>query len=215
MEAALDGVPPAPFPRPADVVDARGLQAFRAASHAGLPETRSSGSVHARPICRIARTTCTGASMSARRTASCAFDLVPANARETRGVRRVPAADTDWGPKNGFPAPPTQRCDDVYQGRTGGRDRRARPRDDRSAAPSRSSAQRDDGRLQPSGPGGRRRRRTRPSGRRSPMAAQQGVDRALLGVWNTAGYPPGRYTLRLTRVRWLRQRRSSGQARPR
>ena len=34
-----------------------------------------------------------------------AFDLVPANARESKVFVVFPPPDTEWGPKNGFPAP--------------------------------------------------------------------------------------------------------------
>jgi hypothetical protein len=125
-----------------------------------------------------------------------AFVLVPANARESRVFVVFPPPDADWGPKNGFPGPPAQRCDDVYRG--------LKVADISSPGPESpvsgniqvvGSAMMDDFHhldLEV-GAGANPSVWTKLTDRRT-----EGVDRALLGVWNTTGFPSGRYTLRLT-----------------
>ena len=66
MEAALAGVPPRPFPRPAEHRRARGLQAVRPAAHARTVPDEIQELFTTEQSARPSRTTCTVASRSAR-----------------------------------------------------------------------------------------------------------------------------------------------------
>jgi 1A family penicillin-binding protein len=123
--------------------------------------------------------------------------LVPDNARADAVFVNLPDAVRAWGAAHGYAAPPTEDCSDVYQGE----------RIATVTSPSASdrltvgqtlqiagSAYIDDFASYTLDVG---------SGDNptdwKPITDQrtQAVDRALLGVWNTAGLAPGRYRLRL------------------
>jgi hypothetical protein len=194
MESALEGVAPRPFTRPANVVTQEVCKLSGLLPTPECPDKIqaifTTANVPNRPddlykrveVCKV--------------NGKLATDLVPANARESRVYVQFPGADADWGPKNGFPAPPTQRCDDVYRG--------VKVAEIESPGPETpvggivnvtGSAMLDDFRRLDlevgAGP--------------SPTVwtkitdgRTEGVDHALLGVWDATRYPPGRYTLRLT-----------------
>jgi hypothetical protein len=194
MESALDGVPARPFDRPANVVTQEVCKLSGLLPTPDCPDKIqaifTTANVPNRPddlykrveVCKV--------------NGKLATDLVPANARESRVYVQFPGADAAWGPKNGFPAPPTQRCDDVYRG--------VKVAEIESPGPETpvggivnvtGSAMLDDFRRLDlevgAGP--------------SPTVwtkitdgRTEGVDHALLGVWDASRYPPGRYTLRLT-----------------
>ena len=125
-----------------------------------------------------------------------AFDLVPTNARESKVFVVFPPPDADWGPKNGFPGPPGQRCDDVYRGV-----KVAEIQAPGAETPVSGTVQVVGSAMMDDfnhldlevGAGASPSVWTKITDRRT-----EGVDKALLGVWNTAGFPAGRYTLRLT-----------------
>jgi hypothetical protein len=125
-----------------------------------------------------------------------AFDLVPANARESKVFVVFPSPDTEWGPKNGYPAPPSQRCDDVYRGvQVAKIDGPPAEGPVTGTVQVVGSAMMDDFHHLDlevgAGPN--------PTvWTKITNARTEGVDRALLGVWNTASFPAGRYTLRLS-----------------
>ena len=194
MDEALAGTPPRPFPRPADVVE----QEVCALS--GLLPT---------PECpRRVRELFTSANLPNRtddlhrRVEVCkvngklAFDLVPPNARETRVFVVFPAPYTDWGPRNGYPAPPSQRCDDVYRGVKVAEIERPGPETPVSGVVQvTGSARMDDlSRFELEvGSGANPGQWVKLSNGRSG-----GVEQGTLGTWDTTGFAPGRYTLRLT-----------------
>ena len=134
-----------------------------------------------------------------------AFDLVPANARESKVFVVFPPPDADWGPKNGFPGRPSQRCDDVYRGV-----KVAEIQAPGAETPVSGtvqvvgSAMLDDFHHLDLEVG--RRGEPDPSGPRSPIGRTEGVDRALLGVWDTAGFPAGPLHPAADRLRQPRQR---------
>jgi hypothetical protein len=194
MEAALDGTPARPFTRPPDVVEREVCQLSGLLPTADCPKTVvelfTPGDLPNRPddlhrrveLCKV--------------NGKLAFERVPANARESKVFVVFPEPYADWGAKNGFPPPPTQRCDDVYRG--------VRIAEIDAPGPETAvggmvqvvgSAMLDDFQHLDlevgAGP--------------SPTVwskitdgRTEGVDRALLGVWNTTSFPAGRYTLRLT-----------------
>jgi 1A family penicillin-binding protein len=194
MEAALANVSPRPFNRPADVVQREVCKLSGLLPTPECPERVQSlftpANLPSQPdnlyrrveVCKV--------------NGKLAFDLVPANGRESRVFVVFPAPDTDWGPRNGFPAPPGQRCDDVYRG--------VKVAQIEGPGPEMSvtgtiqvvgSAMMDDFHhldLEV-GAGANPTVWTKITDART-----EGVDRALLGVWDTASFPPGRYTLRLT-----------------
>jgi hypothetical protein len=125
-----------------------------------------------------------------------AFDGVPANARESRVFVVLPAPYAEWGYQNGYPAPPTQRCDDVYRGLRIAQIERPLPETPVSGVVQiTGSAMVDDFHHLDLdvGAGAAPSQWSRLTGART-----QSVDRALLGTWDTTGLSPGRYTLRLT-----------------
>ena len=100
------------------------------------------------------------------------------------------------GRRTAFPPPPTQRCDDVYRGvKIAEIDGPGRTPAAQGHRPGRRH--RHDGRLPPLRPGGRRRRQPDRLDQ-DHDGRTQGVDHALLGVWDTATVRPGLYTLRLS-----------------
>jgi 1A family penicillin-binding protein len=194
MEAALADVPARPFPRPPEIVSREVCKLSGLLPTPDCPEKVEAlftpSNVPTKPddlyrrveICKV--------------NGKLAFDRVPANARESRVFVVFPPPDADWGPKNGFPAPPAQRCDDVYRG--------VKTADITVPGPEApvsgtvqvvGSAMMDDfDHLDLEvGAGANPAVWTKITDRRT-----EGVERALLGVWNTASFPPGRYTLRLT-----------------
>ena len=193
MEEALAGVPARPFPRPADVVQ----QEVCALS--GLLPT---------PECTQRKTELftqanlpTKADDLHRRVEVCkangklAFDLVPPAAREVKVFVVFPPPYTEWGPKNGYPAPPTQRCDDVYRGVRVAEISGPNPETPLGGAVQvTGSAQIDDfQRFELEvGPGAQPERWVKIAEGRAA------VERGVLGTWDTSGLTPGRYTLRLT-----------------
>ena len=194
METALADVQPKPFPRPADVTTREVCKLSGLLPTAECPEKIQAlftpANVPSRPDDLYRRVEVCKAN------GKLAFELVPANARETKVFVQFPAPDQDWGPKNGFPAPPSQRCDDVYRG----------VKTAEIQAPGADAAVR--GTVQVVGTAmlddfhhldlevGAGPNPTVWS--KITDGRTQGVDRALLGVWDTTSYPAGRYTLRLT-----------------
>jgi membrane peptidoglycan carboxypeptidase len=123
--------------------------------------------------------------------------LVPDNAREMLVFVNLPDAVRDWGYAHGYPAPPSEDCSDVYQGERIATITSPAPTDHLVVGQTLQivgSAYIDDfaSYTLDFGPG------DNPAGW-TPITDQrtQAVDRALLGVWNTSGLAPGRYTLRL------------------
>jgi 1A family penicillin-binding protein len=194
MEAALAELPPRPFTRPPDVVSREVCKLSGLLPTPECPEkiqalftpadlpTRSDDLYRRVEVCKV--------------NGKLAFDLVPANARESRVFVVFPAPDTDWGPTNGYPAPPSQRCDDVYQGVHVAEITTPGPEMPVSGTVQVvGSAMLDDFHHLDlevgAGP-------TPAVWTKITDGRTEGVDRALLGVWDTAQYPAGRYTLRLT-----------------
>lgn len=194
MESALANVPARPFPRPADVVQQEvcklsGLQPTPECPErvqalftpANLP-SRPDDLYRRVEVCKV--------------NGKLSFDLVPANARETKVFVVFPSPDTEWGPKNGYPAPPSQRCDDIYRGvQVAKIDGPPAETPVTGTVQVVGSAMMDDFHHLDlevgAGP-------TPTVWTKITNARTEGVDRALLGVWNTASFPSGRYTLRLT-----------------
>lgn len=194
MEAALADVQPRPFPRPADVTAREvcklsGLlptpecpdRVQALFTQANLP-TKPDDLYRRVDVCKV--------------NSKLAFDLVPANARETKVFVQFPAPDAAWGPSNGFPPPPGQRCDDVYRGVKVAQINGPNPEAPVSGTVQiTGSAMMDDfDHLDLEVGAGA----TPTLWSKVTDARGQGVDNALLGVWDTAQYPAGRYTLRLT-----------------
>jgi 1A family penicillin-binding protein len=194
MEQALAGVPARPFNRPPEVVTREVCKLSGLLPTPECPEKIQAiftpDNVPSKPDDLYRRVEVCKAN------GKLAFDLVPANARESKVFVVFPSPDTDWGPKHGFPGPPAQRCDDVYRG--------VRVAEIQSPGPETpvtgtvqvvGSAMMDDfDHLDLEvGAGANPSIWTKITDHRT-----QGVDKALLGVWNTASFPAGRYTLRLT-----------------
>jgi 1A family penicillin-binding protein len=129
-----------------------------------------------------------------------ATPLVPDNARADVVFVNLPDAVRAWGEAHGYAPPPTDDCSDVYQGERiaqitapGTADRLTVGQTLQIAG----SAYIDDfaSYTLDVGTG------DNPTDWK-PITDQrtQAVDRALLGVWNTAGLAPGRYRLRLRAV---------------
>ncbi len=193
MEEALAGVAPRPFPRPGDVVEQevcalsgllptpecteRKTELF---TQANLPTKRDD--LHKRvEVCKA--------------NGKLAFDRVPPAGREVKVFVVFPPPYTDWGPKNGFPLPPTERCDDVYRGVRVAEITGPNPEVPLSGPIQvTGSAQVDDfQRFELEvGPGAQPAEWTKVAEGRAP------IERGTLGTWNTSGLPPGRYTLRLS-----------------
>ncbi|HET6317420.1 MAG TPA: transglycosylase domain-containing protein, partial [Chloroflexota bacterium] len=203
MAAALDGVPPAAFQRPAGVVDAEvcalsGLLPTQECRENSLPVHGVVKDVfvqgvnlptkpddwHSRvEVCKVS--------------GKLATPLVPANAREAAVFATVPEPYRAWASTHGFASPPNEDCSDVYQGERiasvlapGVNDRVTVGQTVQVVG----SAYIDDfsNYTLDFGAG------DNPSSW-MPITDQrpQAVDKALLGVWNTAGLAPGRYRLRV------------------
>jgi 1A family penicillin-binding protein len=194
MEAALEGVPARPFPRPPEVVEREVCQLSGLLPAPECPKTvkdlftqadlpNRPDDMHRRvEVCKV--------------NGKLAFDRVPTNARESKVFVVFPEPYTDWGAKNGYPPPPTQRCDDVYRGvRVAEIDAPGPETPVAGTVQVVGSAMLDDFQHLDlevgAGPN--------PTvWSKITEGRTEGVDRALLGVWNTASFPAGRYTLRLT-----------------
>ena len=125
-----------------------------------------------------------------------ATEHVPRNGREARVFVIFPEPYRAWAAQNGYPSPPTERCDDVYRGV-----KRAEIVGPPPTQPIRGTVQivgtamMDD--LQHydlevgEGPNPATWMPITPG-------RKQGVDNALLGVWDTSKVKPGPYSLRLT-----------------
>jgi 1A family penicillin-binding protein len=123
--------------------------------------------------------------------------LVPDNARETLVFVNLPDQVRDWGYAHGYPAPPTEDCSDVYQGEHIAAITSPAPTDHIVVGQTLQivgSAYIDDFASYTLDVGA-----GDTPANWTPITDQrtQAVDRALLGVWNTSGLAPGRYTLRL------------------
>jgi len=193
MEDALAGVPARPFPRPANIVTREVCKLSGLLPTPDCPDkiqgifttedvpTRPDDLYRRVEVCKV--------------NGKLATDLVPANARESKVFVVFPPPDTDWGSKNGFPTAPTQRCDDVYRGvKVAEIDAPGPEATVTGTVQVAGSAMLDDFNHLDleigAGP--------------SPTvwtkitdSRTQGVDHALLGVWDASRYPSGRYTLRL------------------
>jgi len=194
MEEALDGVPARTFQRPADVVEREVCQLSGLLPTPECPKTvvelftptdlpnRPDDLYRRVEVCKV--------------NGKLAFDLVPANARESKVFAVFPQPYTEWVAKNGYPQPPSQRCDDVYKGvRVAEIDGPGPETPLTGTVQVVGSAMLDDfSHLDLEvGAGPNPTIWTKITDGRT-----EGVDRALLGVWNTSGFPAGRYTLRLT-----------------
>jgi hypothetical protein len=125
-----------------------------------------------------------------------ATEHVPANGRERRVFVTFPEPYRAWAVQNGFPPPPTEKCDDIYQGV-----KRAEVVGPSPTQPVRGTVQIVGTALMDDlhhydleageGPNPTTWIPITPG-------RQQGVDNALLGVWDTSTARPGVYTLRLT-----------------
>jgi 1A family penicillin-binding protein len=194
MEAALDGVPPRDFPRPADVVEREVCQLSGLLPTPDCPKTVvdlfTPADLPNRPDDMYRRVEVCKAN------GKLSFDLVPTNARESKLFVVFPQPYQAWAAQNGYQPPPTQRCDDVYKGVHVAEIDGPDPEKPLSGSVQVvGSAMMDDfSHLDleiGAGPN--------PTvWTKITDARTAGVDKALLGVWNTAGYPSGRYTLRLS-----------------
>jgi membrane carboxypeptidase/penicillin-binding protein PbpC len=194
MEAALSGKPPRPFARPNGIVERQVCALSGLLATPDCPEkvvelfapsqvpTKQDDVFKRLDICLI--------------NGKLATEHVPPNARESRVFAQFPEPMRAWGLQNGYAAPPSERCDDVYRGI-----KRAEFAGPPPGSPLRGTVQivgtalMDDLRsydleagtgLNPAQWMG------------VTMGRQQGVDNALLGVWDTSAVDPGLYTLRLT-----------------
>jgi len=193
MDAALADVPARPFTRPADVVQREVCKLSGLLPTAECPERIQAmftpANLPSRPddlyrrveVCKV--------------NGKAAFDRVPSNAREARVFVVFPSPDTEWGPKNGFPAPPSQRCDDVYRGvQVAKIDAPGAETPVSGTVQIAGSAMMDDFHHLDLEIGAGA---TPTVWTKITEGRTEGVDRALLGVWDTSRYPAGRYTLRL------------------
>ncbi len=203
MRAVLKGTPPTPFVVPQGVQEAEvcalsGLLPTPECQESSLPVSGTvrdvfvpgvnlptqQDDVHQRiEVCKV--------------NGKLVVPAVPANARELRVFVRLPEQYRAWGEANGYPPPPTERCDDVYRGER--KVQIAGPRrgdrvDAGAVVQVVGSAWVDDFRdyTLDVGPGDNPTAWSTLTDRRP-----QGVDNGLLGVWSTAGLQPGTYTLRL------------------
>jgi hypothetical protein len=123
--------------------------------------------------------------------------LVPDNARELQVFVALPDPYREWGARNGYPAPPSEDCSDVYQGEKVAQVTAPSSADRIVAGQTLQivgSAYIDDfsNYTLDFGAGDNPAAWTPITDQRA-----QAVDKALLGVWNTTGLAPGRYRLRL------------------
>ena len=126
-----------------------------------------------------------------------ATPFVPGNAREDKVFAVFADAYKSWAVEHGYPQPPTEDCSDLYKGERIAQIS-APTATDRITAGNNvqivGSAYIDDFHHYSLevGPGDNPTTWTIVTDRRA-----QAVDKALLGVWNTANLAPGRYALRL------------------
>jgi hypothetical protein len=121
--------------------------------------------------------------------------LVPNDAREKRVFVTLPEPARAWGAAHGFTSAPTGDCSDVYRGRlmqiqTPGPDQRITIGQTLQVT---GSAYSDDFTRYTLEVG----QGDNPNTWTTISDQRVSVDKALLGVWNTAGLQPGRYRLRL------------------
>jgi membrane peptidoglycan carboxypeptidase len=194
MEGALAGTPARPFARPNGIVERQVCALSGLLATPDCPEkvlelfapnnvpTKQDAIFERLDVCLI--------------TGALATEHVPPNARESRVFARFPEPLRAWGLQNGYAPPPTERCDDIYRGI-----RRAEFAGPPAGTALRGTVQivgtalMDDLRSYDleAGEG------TNPEQWIGiTMGRQQGVDNALLGVWDTSEVRPGVYTLRLT-----------------
>ncbi len=194
METALAGLPPRPFTRPPGIVEREVCALSGLLPSPDCPETvrelfapnnvptKQDDFFKKAEVCLI--------------NGKLANEFVPPNGRATRLFVTFPDPYKAWAAQNGFTPPPSQRCDDVYRGI-----KRAEIVGPPPNAPVRGTVQVVGTALMDDlhrydlefGDG--------PSPARwegITMGRQQGVDNALLGVWDTSNLRPGPYTLRLT-----------------
>jgi len=123
--------------------------------------------------------------------------LVPDNARDKQVFVNLPEAYRAWGLAHGYVSAPTEDCSDVYQGERVASIASPAPTDRLTVGQTLQvvgSAYIDDfsSYTLDVGSGDNPSTWTAITDQRA-----QGVDKALLGVWNTAGLQPGRYRLRV------------------
>ena len=126
-----------------------------------------------------------------------ATPLVPDNARDSLVYVTLPEADRAWGLAHGYPNPPSDDCSDIYQGERIAQIVAPIPSDRIVVGQTVQivgSAYIDDfsNYTLDVGLGDNPDTWTTITDQRP-----QAVDKALLGVWNTAGLQPGRYRLRI------------------
>jgi 1A family penicillin-binding protein len=194
METALAGTPPRQFERPSGIVEREVCALSGLLPSPDCPQrvkeifgptnqpTKQDDLYRRVDICLI--------------NGKLANEFTPPNARESRAFVVFPEPYRAWAAQNGYPPPPVERCDDVYRGV-----KRAEIVGPANVQPLQGTVQivgtalLDDLRHYDLeyGEGA------------NPVAWQgitmgraQGVDNALLGVWDTAAVRPGRYTLRLS-----------------
>jgi hypothetical protein len=206
MVAALDGVPPKPFVQPQGVVLAE------VCTLSGLlptPECRENGlPVHGltKDLFVQGVNLPTKADDWHQRVEVCkvngkrATPLVPDNARDIAVFATLPEPYRAWAAGHGFAAPPTEDCSDIYQGERVASILGPGPSDRLIVGQTLQvvgSAYIDDfaNYTLDFGPGDNPSVWTPITNER-----KQAVDKALLGVWETAGLAPGRYRLRLRAV---------------
>ena len=194
MEAALEKVPSRPFARPSSIVEREVCALSGLLPTPDCPErvkelfapsnlpTKPDDFHKKAEICLI--------------NGKLANEHVPANARATRVFVTFPDPYKPWAAQHGYLPPPTARCDDVYRGV-----KRAEIAGPTPGASVRGTVQIVGTALMDDlhhydlevGEG------VLPSNWSGiTVGRQQGVDNALLGVWETASFKPGPYTLRLT-----------------
>jgi 1A family penicillin-binding protein len=194
MEAALAGTPPRPFARPPDIVEREVCALSGLLPTPDCPETVKE--------LFAASNLPTKQDDFFKKVEICVVNgklvnqFVPPNGRAMRSFVTFPEPYRAWAAQNGYAQPPTQRCDDIYRGV-----KRAEFASPAGNAPVRGSVQvigtalMDDLRQYDlefgEGPSP-----SRWTG--ITMGRQQGVDNALLGVWDTSRLNPGPYSLRLT-----------------
>jgi penicillin-binding protein 1C len=199
MEAALAGTPPRPFARPAGVVEREVCALSGLLPTPDCPErvrelfgpsnlpTKQDDFYKRAEVCLV--------------NGKLATEHVPANGRATRVFVTFPEPYRQWAMQNGYPPPPTEKCDDVYRGVKRAEisgtvpPMSAAERGVRGTVQIVGSAQMDDLHHYDleAGEG------TNPAAW-VPITPgrDQGVDNALLGVWDTSKARPGLWTLRLT-----------------
>jgi hypothetical protein len=194
MESALAGAPPRDFSRPPGIVEREVCALSGLLATPDCPDrvrelfapnnlpTKQDDFYRRADVCLV--------------NGKLATELTPPNARESRVFVTFPEPYRAWAIQNGYPPPPTERCDDVYRG--------VRRAEIVSPAPNTPVA----GTVQVVGTAlldDLQRYDLEFGEGANPTVwsaitpgRRQGVDNALLGVWDTSALRPGVYTLRLT-----------------